>query len=69
MVEDENSKDAVTLVAAAFFVPAFAKFLLPVPCFLLVTYRYPALQFLPLSTTAHDKFPFSFPDIKKYRNP
>lgn len=69
MAEDGNGKDAVTLVAAAFFVPAFAEILLPVPCYLLVTYRYPTHQFLPLFTTAQDKFPFSLPGMKKVPQP
>ena len=69
MAEDGNGKDAVTLVAAAFFVPAFAEILLPVPCYLLVTYRYTTHQFLPLFTTAQDKFPFSLPGMKKVPQP
>ena len=69
MAEDGNGKDAVTLVAAAFFVPAFAEILLPVPCYLLVTYRYPTHQFLPLFTTAQGKFPFSLPGMKKVPQP
>ena len=69
MAEDGNGKDAVTLVAAAFFVPAFAEILLPVPCFLLVTYRCPTLRFLPLFTTAQSKFPFSLPGMKKVPQP
>lgn len=69
MAEDGNGKDAVTLVAAAFFVPAFAEILLPVPCFLLVTYRCPTLRFLPLFTTAQSKFPFSLLSMKKVPQP
>lgn len=69
MAEDGNGKDAVTLVAAAFFVPAFAEILLPVPCFLLVTYRCPTLRFLPLFTTAQSKFLFSLPGTKKVPQP
>lgn len=69
MAEDGNGKDAVTLVAAAFFLPAFAEILLPVPCFLLVTYRCPTLRFLPLFTTAQSKFPFSLPGMKKVPQP
>lgn len=69
MAEDGNGKDAVTLVATAFFVPAFVEILLPVLCFLLVTYLCPILRFLPLFTTAQSKFAFSLLSIKKYRNP
>lgn len=69
MAEDGNGKDAVTLVAAAFFVPAFAEILLPVPCLLLVTYRCPTLRFLPLFTTAQSKFPFSLLSMKKVPQP
>lgn len=69
MAEDGNGKDAVTLVAAAFFVPAFAEILLPVPCFLLVAYRCPTLRFLPLFTTAQGKFPFSLLGMKKVPQP
>ena len=69
MAEDGNGKDAVTLVAAAFFVPAFTEILLPVPCFLLVTYRCPTLRFLPLFTTTQGKFPFSLPSMKKVPQP
>ena len=69
MAEDRNGKDAVTLVAAAFFVSAFAEILLPVPCFLLVTYRCPTLQFLPLFTTAQSIFPFSLLGMKKVPQP
>lgn len=69
MAEDGNGKDAVTLVAAAFFVPAFAEILLPVPCLLLVTYRCPTLQFLPLFTTAQSIFPFSLLGMKKVPQP
>lgn len=69
MAEDGNGKDAVTLVAAAFFVPAFTEILLPVPCFLLVTYRCPTLRFLPLFTTTQGKFPFSLPGMKKVPQP
>lgn len=69
MAEDRNGKDAVTLVAAAFFVSTFAEILLPVPCFLLVTYRCPTLQFLPLFTTPQSKFPFSLPCMKKVPQP
>lgn len=69
MAEDRNGKDAVTLVAAAFFVSTFAEILLPVPCFLLVTYRCPTLQFLPLFTTAQSIFPFSLLGMKKVPQP
>ena len=65
MAEDRNGKDAVTLVAAAFFVSFSHKNLLPVSCFLLVTYRCPILQFLPLFMTAQSIFPFSLLGMKK----
>lgn len=69
MAEDGNGKDAVTLVATAFFVPAFVEILLPVLCFLLVTYLCPILRFLPLFTTAQSKFAFSLLSIKKVPQP
>ena len=69
MAEDGNGKDAVALVAAAFFVPTFAEILLPVPCFLLVTYRCPTLQFLLLFTTAQGIFPFFLLGMKKVPQP
>lgn len=65
MAEDRIGKDAVTPVATAFFIPTFAKILLPVSCFLLVTYQCPTLRFLPLFMTAQSKFPFSFLSMKK----
>ncbi len=69
MAKNGNGKDAVTLVVAAFFVPTFAEILLPVPCFLLVTYRCPTLRFLPLFTTTQSKFPFSLLSMKKVPQP
>ncbi len=69
MAEDGNGKDAVTLVATAFFVSFSHKNLLPVLCYLLVTYRCPTLRFLPLFTTTQSKFPFSLLSMKKVPQP
>ena len=65
MAEDGNGKDAVTLVAAAFFVSFSCEILLPVPCYLRVAYQCPTHQFFPLLKTCHSQFPISLLDMKK----
>ena len=69
MAEGRTGKDAVTLVATAFFVSFSRKILLPVPCYLLVTYRCPTHQILPHPRACHTQFPFSLLGMKKVPQP
>ena len=69
MAESRTGKDAVTLVATAFFVSFSRKILLPVPCYLLVTYRCPTHQILPHPRACHTQFPFSLLGMKKVPQP
>ncbi len=69
MAPNRIRENAVTLVAAAFFMPSVRKFLLPLPCYLLVAYRYPTHQILPHSRACHTQFPFSLLNMKKVPQP
>ena len=69
MAQIRTGKDAVSLVAATFFASASLDFLLPVPCYLLVTYPLPTEPIFTLFTAFHTKFLFPRFLAQKYRNP
>lgn len=59
MAQSRTGKDTVTLVVAVFPLSAGNQKVLPSPCFLLVTYRFPTFPFSPLFTPSHTQFHFS----------